>query len=1486
MLNSKTKENVKVILIILGMLSMALTCLFILTKESNYVKAVDVNNQNNQTNSPYVTFDAGIKVSDDVLSHSDVLDVDDREKKLRADMKFTTGGCTLYNPTIQFLTETGSNKINFTVGFGSIVSSYVKTSNASTKTVVFNDMYDSRGLRFEFGIAPDFENNPTTNQTCIIRFTATLVDSSGNNTYISKDIYVNIGWTANHSMELSQSVDIYRRNEALETLTIETNIQNQIKAGSTGYTLPVKQTQIIVDVPTYAGIAPSAVQVKAKKTSATNGRDETNVVFNNSNWNYNASTGKITITVDNPGALANIEFGRGADSYIITYTYPKAAYDGFITAGTQIPNKVTGSMMLYSNNSTKTVTKTINEMFDLKTEFGVDITSVQKIPIYINAITGKDNWALRLGGTFYTSYENIANIAGRRIEFGELKFHDGSTTYSGYDSTTNKNYNPISEIYINERNFRENLGNSGYLKIYDDNCQHLIGQITTSDTANADGEYVFEIPKEYQESSRSIIVETSAPQQNLSKLEIGHTRLIKGVTINLRQAQAVTSTSAEIKVYTARTENPTLFEPDDKILISDDVEFTDTYTDASLKVETARLDASNSEFQELKLKIILDNMKNYSDAWSRPYFDIELPEYITAIDNQFQLGISAGENIHFDEDISQAMLDVIDGKLHFIFNCEGNQENLYRDTTTSIELTIKVKVNKYAPTSTQPIILNYMNSAVKQYKNEGTWPFISSVDRFPYLTNGTKTGTASATIDIINTPTLLCVSELSGYNGEEKINSIDNKDTAAQIERLKIIMPTMTLKLQNNHTVPVSNVSVIGRIPYKNNKYAIAETDLGTNLNSTLSSMITGGKGKNFTIYYSDNIDATKDISLPSNNWVTNPVNISTVRSYLIVINDTINVGEQIEFKYNFAVQSEKNYNKILFANFGAYYTVDGIEETAESSKIGLTTGARGKLNVTKTGILLNGGTTAKEGDIIKYTIQIQNNSEHPVDNVMVNDRIPEHTSLIRLNEDGTYTKENIEAFSEEIGTINGHENKEYIFYVVVEEITENMNIENTATITAEGMEPEPSNTSTIPAVTTVKEARLEVSKTSDIEEGKTVKEGDIITYKITVRNTGNGAAKNVMVKDNIPEGTIYYDTETNTLKPSVKTINSEVKETLEPDESFEFTFKVQVGRVSVGKTITNTATVVGDNVEDTPSNTEGITAEVTVPKLRLEKKSSIEEGQVVKEGDTITYTITVYNEGTMPAYDVEIKDKVPEYTTYYENNKKDREKVEVGKVIPELKAGASESYTFTVIVEEIPENTEIKNTATVKGENGEEVQSDTVGVSAEISVPEMKLEKKSSIEKGKTIESGDIITYTIVATNTGKCIAHNVVISDKIPENTIYVEKMGDKYIKDESKKEITKEIEKLEPGETATLTFNVMVGELSGNVQIRNTAKVNANNDGGGVESNTVGISAKPKDSGKTDGDLPYTGNYPLMIITSVGMIACTVFAIYEYKSLKRRK
>lgn len=1477
------KENITIALFVIGMLIVASLCLFLFTQNSDYVAAVDLEGQSNEIlGTTYLTFDSGFGASEDAITHSAIIDVDVREPKFWLRLVTTAGGCTIYDPTFQFLTETDGTDINFDIGFDkiSLVDSstgeeFVKSSSKANKTLCLKDL--NGGINISLNLLPDFESSTKTNQTCKVRFTGRLQDPSGNETRVSKDIYINVGWTQNTTMELEQRVSKYRRNHNDNTLTIETTLVNQVKRITTGYTLPVKQTEFTIDVPTYMGIAPTSATVVATRTTASNGKDENQVVFNSRNYTYDSSNGKLTIRVENtPDASGNIAYTYGTDEYIITYTYPKEAYDAFKPAGTTIKNSVKGTMTLSSDTSTRDITKTLNGDFTVNIEFGVDTSTEGKLGLYINALIGNMKWASGVNWIFSNRNSEVSNIAAYRMEFGELKFYTDTTTYSGYDDKTKTNYNPITSFAVPADSFIEYLGNDGYIKIYDDNCTNEIGRITTSTPKNVYNQYEFKISKEDQPKIRAITLETSKPITNLKTIEIHHSRAITGGPLTLEQLQEVTHTGSTLKTYVSRTDNPTFTISNDDLLL-DRLNFAESYTDASLNVQTVQLDASVSEYQELKLKVMLDNISSYSDAWSNPYFDIELPEYITdAKDISVQL--KDASNIVYN---NKNTIVTKDGKYHLIFACDGVQEQLSKKT--SIEISCKVKVDKQATNSTKDITLRYVNQAFRKYKNESNWLFTGGA-ALPDLPAGTKSGITTGEINFVNNPTLLCIAELSGYDGENTINSQDNPNGIATIERDKEITSTMNLTIQNNHAVPVSNVAILGRIPYTNNKSAITNTDLGTNINTVLESNLITISEKNITIYYSDNLDATKDISLATNNWVTDPANLSTIKSYLVVINDTLDVGENIQFSYNFKIPAQSKYNKQLYANFGAYYTADGTAETAETAKIGLTTGSKGKLNVIKTGTLLNGGNTAKEGDIIKYTIQIQNNSDSAVENVVLSDTIPENTSFIDLKEDGSYTKkEEVSEYTENIGTINAHDSREYTFYVVVKEIAENTNIQNTATVTAEGMEPEASNTSNIPATTTSKEAQLEVTKTSSIPAGTKVKEGDIIEYKIIAKNVGNGIAKNIVIKDNIPENTIYYDEVTEKTNAEIKIVNSTVKETLNPGESFEFKFKVQVGRIKAGTTIKNTAKAVGDNVPETPSNTEGINADITEPNLKLKKESSIETGKVVKEGDTITYKITVYNDGKTPAYDVEIKDKVPQYTTYYENNKKNKEIVDVGKTIAILDPGKSESYTFTVIVEEIPKNATIKNTATAKGENGSEIKSNVVGINAEISKPKLTLEKTSSIEAGKTIASGDIIEYTIVVKNTGDCIAHNVVITDAIPEYTTYVEKKGNnKYVRDESKKEITKTIEILNPGESETLKFCVMVNGLEQNVQINNTAKVNANN-GKEVKSNTVGISAKVKETTK-GGELPNTGTYSLMIILTVAIISLSIFAVYEYKRIKR--
>src|SRR5699024_963679 len=153
------------------------------------------------------------------------------------------------------------------------------------------------------------------------------------------------------------------------------------------------------------------------------------------------------------------------------------------------------------------------------------------------------------------------------------------------------------------------------------------------------------------------------------------------------------------------------------------------------------------------------------------------------------------------------------------------------------------------------------------------------------------------------------------------LDSLDNNTAQIPAEAAE---PKMTLIVQNNHTVPVTNLCILGRIPYTNNKYVLSDSDLGTNINTILTSglsQLTSVPTENITIYYSDNLDATNDLDLPENNWTTSPSDFSSIKSYMIVLNNyEVAVGEQIRFEYNCSIPEDVAYDSSLFANFGAYY--------------------------------------------------------------------------------------------------------------------------------------------------------------------------------------------------------------------------------------------------------------------------------------------------------------------------------------------------------------------------------------------------------------------------------------------------------------------------------------------------------------------------------------------------------------------------------------
>lgn len=261
----------------------------------------------------------------------------------------------------------------------------------------------------------------------------------------------------------------------------------------------------------------------------------------------------------------------------------------------------------------------------------------------------------------------------------------------------------------------------------------------------------------------------------------------------------------------------------------------------------------------------------------------------------------------------------------------------------------------------------------------------------------------------------------------------------------------------------------------------------------------------------------------------------------------------------------------------------------------------------------------------------------------------------------------------------------------------------------------------------------ITATKISNIAEGTKLQEGDLVTYTIKVKNTGN-VTGDATVTDTIPEGLIYKsytkvtvganDTITEPTGDS-KTITWNVKNLVKGEER-TITITAEVGEVTAEKTITNEVKVNGTKTDDT-------SIVVTVPTIEKSKSAVVvlkkdENGVTIpgqKEnqaevGDTIIYTITAKNTSTSVSTPITIKDSAPEYTTFKSGSitvsgvgkitvdgkeinvtadtlKDLKESDLTSGITANVPAGVTMTVSFKVTVnEDVSVTTKIKNTATV----------------------------------------------------------------------------------------------------------------------------------------------------------------------------------------------
>jgi len=414
---------------------------------------------------------------------------------------------------------------------------------------------------------------------------------------------------------------------------------------------------------------------------------------------------------------------------------------------------------------------------------------------------------------------------------------------------------------------------------------------------------------------------------------------------------------------------------------------------------------------------------------------------------------------------------------------------------------------------------------------------------------------------------------------------------------------------------------------------------------------------------------------------------------------------------------------------------------------------------------------------------------------------------------------------------------------------------------------------------------------------------GETLRYTITVQNTGTDHATGVEIADAVPAYTTYVAGSTtlngapvadvNGGSPLIDGIPINAPQDATPgamnagvaDNVATVVFDVVVDPDAVdGTVISNQAFVsaIDNGIADVPSDdprtpvaddpTQDVVGNyplIFAPKTAMLVEDLGSPG-IVDPGDVLRYTITVYNNGTVPATYVELYDTVPNDTTYVEDSTtlnglpagqpdggvfplENTLAISGADLTPPLPGmnegvivpGQSAVVEFDVRVDDMTASgTLITNQAFVSTQEGGNTLTDgdgnpatgpepTVVVVGDVQA--LSIVKEVAVVDGGPAVAGATLEYTVTATNVAALPAYYVVITDDLDEVTpgylSYVDQsavlngLGDgvSIVGTNITADYFGEYGPLGPGETARLRFRAVIDPmLAEGTTITNLARV----------------------------------------------------------------
>ena len=1143
-----------------------------------------------------------------------------------------------------------------------------------------------------------------------IKFTGTYVDGDGNEKQAKKDVTVNLAWTAEKYPELNIGVSKFIPYEinGEKYIVLQMNVESYLKDNN----LPVKEDKIEISIPSIDGVKPEEVKVVANTTKATNG-DESGANFSSSNYNYDANSDKVTIMVENEAnAQGEVSWSKQAkDEFLVTCIYKKE-----ITKSVPVTLEASSEISIYESSITK-ARRSKSSQENMQDQIGelveTEVTtteSLSKGQIYANyETTAKKE-------TEYT--ENITtNVGLTKIENTEL-------LNKVELNLTGESYTYFKELKISKSNFDKILSEEGNIKIY--NGTTLVATIDKNTQAD-EQTYVVDL-KDLNVSALKI--ETSKPVVE-GKLELKLTKAVKNeITLSKAQAKELTKLEEKVTMTALKDANKVT-----QKAVTKEIALTEPTSQAELVMDNTNLSTIVTN-KDVKITAILKTNTLDCNLYKNPTLKITLPKYIETINikNVEVLFDTEGSKLTLKEN---KVVENTDGTKTIEVTLEGMQTEYALAAVAkgvNVVITTDLIVNKLTPSKQEQIKMVYTNASTQE-TNE-----VSTAVNFVAPT-GVVTTTAISNYKE-NGETLTAIS------GEAKVATIE---TMAEARNTKFEMTVI-----NNYNNTIDNISILGRIPAKGNKEVVTGSDLGSTMDMPLvSNIVVNSKDNNkVTIYYSENVNATKDLALSTNGWTKAPTDLSKVKSYLIVFTDyTMNTGDSINFSYEAQIPANLQHNASAYGNYGVYFNnnleAGTIQDKASSVKVGVTTG---KGPILETSISSNTTEEVATGKFIKYTVKVKNAGEDITEDVKVTVDLPQYLSIINFfeGESGQYTKDYASTqYVAEIGSIKPNEEITKSFWVVVNKLTvEDICKDESHYETYNGTkyhksdithsDSEYKTTASLKSVVTAKDlakaveskevtnnirkAYFNISTSTTTNGLEVLNEGDEFVYNISVKlYNANITAKNTTVKVNIPSELEYekaevskFNTEKDSYDITTDGINFNEKNreltinlgdvTYNDSKTIKITSKVKaLNDGEYEKAINSVAKISADGIAEETSN--AITDTISKEGLEVTQTASIPEGSSLSAGEKFSYKFTIKNIGGNIIGNLNLTDNLPKEVEYINttytiagetktiNNIDSENKTTLSISIPK---GETAVVTINVIAKQSDEKVKIENSATI----------------------------------------------------------------------------------------------------------------------------------------------------------------------------------------------